>query len=658
MSSDAKTRTKASTTHCSSVGDAPSSAPEVGQRDRDDRRRGDVDELGRRDRREDAPRPRAGRRHARTLRRAGAGYGARMEQRQLGASGLRVSALTLGTMTFGGKGNFANVGDTGVEGARRQIDLCLDAGVTLIDTADVYSDGASEEILGRALAGTARRGPAWPRRCASPWAPAPTTPGSRATTSSRAARPACGGWAPTTSTSTRCTSGTARRRSRRRSPRSSTCSTRARSATSGARTTPPGRWSRRSGSPTCAGCRASSARRSTTRCRSARSSTRSCPPAWTRASACSCGARWPAACSRASTAAGQEGPAGSRQLTDWGEPPVYDEDKLYDTIDVLVEVAEGHGVSAAQVALAWLLRRPGISTVIVGARTDEQLADNLRRGRPPARRRGAHAARRGQPAAAALPALAPGQDGERSLRAGRRRVLAPLPADDGPLHVRARPLRDHRAARRPGATATAPAASGGPATASSAQAAIDASSLRFLEGEELVRAYRPPDGFEKLFCSACGSALFSRSPDDPSRMSVRLGVLDARSGRAGVVAPARRVGRVLGADPRRRRAALPGAAHDTGLSGRGAPDRAGRHVHRGLRRAWRRAARSDQAVLVTSVAEYEAAFGAGGHLGAAVRGFFANGGQRVWVAPALAAPGRRATTSRSSPAPASPTRRS
>jgi hypothetical protein len=64
-------------------------------------------------------------------------------------------------------------------------------------------------------------------------------------------------------------------------------------------------------------------------------------------------------------------------------------------------------------------------------------------------------------------------------------------------------------------------------TASSAQAAIDGSSLRILEGEELVRAYHPPDGYEKLFCSECGSGLFSRSPDDPSRMSVRLGVLDA-----------------------------------------------------------------------------------------------------------------------------------
>src|SRR5690349_17198750 len=74
-----------------------------------------------------------------------------MEHRQLGRSGLRVSSLTLGTMTFGGGGKFANVGTTDVEGARRQIDMCLDAGVNLIDTADVYSSGASEEIVGQAL---------------------------------------------------------------------------------------------------------------------------------------------------------------------------------------------------------------------------------------------------------------------------------------------------------------------------------------------------------------------------------------------------------------------------------------------------------------------------------------------------------------------------
>ena len=74
---------------------------------------------------------------------------------------------------------------------------------------------------------------------------------------------------------------------------------------------------------------------------------------------------------------GEPPPPGSRHASEWSEPPVYDEDKLYDTIEVLVAIAEDHGVSAAQVALAWLLARPGVSTVIVGARTDEQLADNL-----------------------------------------------------------------------------------------------------------------------------------------------------------------------------------------------------------------------------------------------------------------------------------------
>ena len=74
---------------------------------------------------------------------------------------------------------------------------------------------------------------------------------------------------------------------------------------------------------------------------------------------------------------GQEGPEGARHLTDWDEPPVRDQDGTYDVIDVLVEIAEGRGVSAAQVALAWLLGRPGVTSLVIGARTEEQLADNL-----------------------------------------------------------------------------------------------------------------------------------------------------------------------------------------------------------------------------------------------------------------------------------------
>jgi aryl-alcohol dehydrogenase-like predicted oxidoreductase len=66
-----------------------------------------------------------------------------------------------------------------------------------------------------------------------------------------------------------------------------------------------------------------------------------------------------------------------RHLSGWDEPPVRDSDKLYDTVEVLVEIADGHGVSAAQVALAWLLGRPGVTLIVIGARTEEQLADNL-----------------------------------------------------------------------------------------------------------------------------------------------------------------------------------------------------------------------------------------------------------------------------------------
>src|SRR5919205_4041346 len=74
-----------------------------------------------------------------------------MEYRQLGRSGLRVSVVTLGTMGFGGTGWASPVGNIDVDGARRQIDICREAGVNLFDTADVYSAGLSEEILGQAL---------------------------------------------------------------------------------------------------------------------------------------------------------------------------------------------------------------------------------------------------------------------------------------------------------------------------------------------------------------------------------------------------------------------------------------------------------------------------------------------------------------------------
>ena len=75
---------------------------------------------------------------------------------------------------------------------------------------------------------------------------------------------------------------------------------------------------------------------------------------------------------------GQGAPEGSRRLAGWDEPPVRDEEQLYNTIDVLVTIAAARGVSPAQVALAWLLRKPGITALVIGARIDDQLVDNLR----------------------------------------------------------------------------------------------------------------------------------------------------------------------------------------------------------------------------------------------------------------------------------------
>lgn len=77
-----------------------------------------------------------------------------MEYRTLGKSGLKVPALSFGAGTFGGQGPlFSAWGDTDTAQARRLIEICLEAGLNLFDTADVYSNGASEEILGAALQG-------------------------------------------------------------------------------------------------------------------------------------------------------------------------------------------------------------------------------------------------------------------------------------------------------------------------------------------------------------------------------------------------------------------------------------------------------------------------------------------------------------------------
>jgi aryl-alcohol dehydrogenase-like predicted oxidoreductase len=74
---------------------------------------------------------------------------------------------------------------------------------------------------------------------------------------------------------------------------------------------------------------------------------------------------------------GEPTPEGTRQFAGWTEPPIRDEEKLWNIVEALVEIGEARGVSAAQIALAWLLERPAVSSLVVGGRNEEQFRDNI-----------------------------------------------------------------------------------------------------------------------------------------------------------------------------------------------------------------------------------------------------------------------------------------
>ena len=297
--------------------------------------------------------------------------------------------------------------------------MCLDAGVNLIDTADVYSDGLSEEIVGEALKGRRDR-VLVATKARMPMGDGPNDAGLsrhhliRACEASlrrlrhRLHRPLPGARVGRPDAAR----GDARRarppRQLGQGPLHRLLQLRRLAADEGARHL---RAARPPALRLAADLLLAAGARRRVR---ARARSRS-----TRASASSSGARSPAGCCRASTAAAQDAPEGSRHLTDWNEPPVRDEEQLYDIVDVLVEIAEARGVSPAQVALAWLLGRPGDR--LAGRRRAHRGAARRqpRRRRPRARRRRARAPRRGERAAAALPVLAPGEDAERPAQRGR-----------------------------------------------------------------------------------------------------------------------------------------------------------------------------------------------------------------------------------------------
>ena len=282
----------------------------------------------------------------------------------------------MGTMTFGGAGGFASVGSTGVDEARRQVDMCLDAGVNLIDTADVYSAGLAEDIVGEVLAGR-RDDVLVATKVRMPMGDGPNDAGlslhhvvSGCEASLRRLRTdhidlyQVHEWDGVT-------------------PLEETLEALDLLVRSGK--------VRYVGVSNYAGWQLLKAL--------GIASLRDLPRFVSQQIYYSLQARdaeyelIPAAVDQGlgvlvwSPLAGgllsgkyrrdQRPSSGSRQLTDWNEPPVYDQGKLYDTVEVLIEVGAEQEVSAAQVALAYLLRKPAVTSLVIGARTSEQLADNL-----------------------------------------------------------------------------------------------------------------------------------------------------------------------------------------------------------------------------------------------------------------------------------------
>jgi aryl-alcohol dehydrogenase-like predicted oxidoreductase len=299
-----------------------------------------------------------------------------MEYRTLGKSGLRVSVLTMGTMTFGGRGGFADVGSTDVDEARRQVDMGLDAGINLIDTADVYSAGLAEEILGEVLRGR-RDDVLVASKVRMTMGSGPNDAGlsrQHIITGCEASLRRLGtdhidlyqvhewdGQTPLEETlqalDLLVQSGKVRY--------------------VGASNYAAWQLMKALGTADRTGLPRFVSQQIYYSLQGREAEYELIPLAVDQGLGVLVWSPLAGGLLSGKYRRDTEAPAGSRQLTDWGEPPVYDQEGLYDIIEVLVGIGEQREVSAAQVALAYLLGKPAVTTLVIGARTSGQLADNL-----------------------------------------------------------------------------------------------------------------------------------------------------------------------------------------------------------------------------------------------------------------------------------------
>ena len=300
-----------------------------------------------------------------------------MEYRQLGNSGLKVSVLTMGTMTFGGQGGFAKVGDVSLDGVRRLIDLVADAGVNLIDTADVYSAGASETMLGEAMGGKRKPGMLIASKARFPMGAGPNDAGLSRWHLIRACEASLkrlrtdvidlyqvhewDGLTPLEETLEALDSLV-----RAGKVRYVGCSN-----YSGWHMMKAMEIARRDGRIPFV----SQQIHYTLQAREAEYEL--IPISLDQKLGVLVWSPIAGGLLSGKHRRNKEAPAGTRQTAGWKEPPIVDEDKLWDIVDELVAIGEAHRVSAARIALAWLLGRPAVTSLILGGRTEEQFKDNL-----------------------------------------------------------------------------------------------------------------------------------------------------------------------------------------------------------------------------------------------------------------------------------------
>ena len=299
-----------------------------------------------------------------------------METRLLGRSGLKLSVIGLGTMTFGGQGFFSKAGTSTAAEARRLLDVCLEAGVNWIDTADVYSRGVSEEICGEILQGRDRH-VLVATKARFPMGDGPNDRGlSRhhliaacEASLKRLGVPhidiyQCHQWDGQTPVDEIVAAlDTLVRHGKVRYVGCSNFSA----------------WHIMK--VLAAQDRALASRFVSQQIHysvESRDAEYELVPVsvdqglgilvWSPLAGGLLSGKY---------RRGVAQPADSRHLKDWGEPPIRDEGRLYDIVDILVRIGEARGISAATVALAWLLGRPAVTSLVIGARTEEQLRANL-----------------------------------------------------------------------------------------------------------------------------------------------------------------------------------------------------------------------------------------------------------------------------------------